>query len=94
MRRDKEVYYWKGKGEIDFIVKEGLKIRELLQVCYGLPNEKIKSREIKGLSEAANEFDAKSGKIITEDYYGKEKIGNLEVEFIPLWLWLLEDIVI
>jgi len=29
-RRNKEVYYWKGKHETDFVVKEGLKVNELI----------------------------------------------------------------
>ena len=91
MRRNKDVYYWKGDGEVDFVLKEGLKIAELIQVCYDISNKKAKLREIKGLSKAANEFKAKKGKIITEDYHGKERIGNLEVEFVPLWLWLLGE---
>jgi len=30
-----------------------------------------------------------SGLIITEDYEGKEIIGDKRINFMPLWLWLM-----
>ena len=35
MRREKEIYYWKSRHnfEVDFIIKEGTKITEIIQVC-------------------------------------------------------------
>lgn len=89
-RRNMNIYYWKGKGEVDFLVKEGFKIKELIQVCKEV-SDKSKTREITAISEAAKEFKLKKGKIITEDYYGKEKMYNIEIEFIPLWFWLLQE---
>ena len=88
-RRDKEIYYWKGKGEVDFLVREGLKVKELIQVCKDASGKKTKLREVSSLCSAAEEFKAKEAKVITEDYYGKEKINNVTIRFIPLWLWLL-----
>jgi len=37
-RRNKEIYYWRDHQhrEVDFVVKEGLKVKELVQVCYDL----------------------------------------------------------
>lgn len=55
-----------------------------------MSDARIKSREIKGLTEAAKKFKAKKGKIITENYYSEEKINGVELKFIPLWRWLLE----
>lgn len=89
-RRNKDVYYWKGKGEADFLIEEGLKVKEIIQVCKNVSDEKTKLREIRSLSEAAKVFKIKEGKVITEDYYGEEKINSIKIKFIPLWLWLLE----
>jgi len=88
-RSGKEIYYWKRTGEVDFLIKEGLKIKELLQVCKNVSDKKIKAREIKGLMEASKEFKVRKAKVITEDYHNKEKINRVDIEFIPLWLWLL-----
>jgi len=91
-RRNKEVYYWKDKTgkEVDFIIKEGLKIKELIQVCWDVNNKKTKEREVKSLLEAMNEFKLKQGIVITEDYENEKKINGKTIIFIPLWKWLLK----
>lgn len=88
-RRNKDIYYWKGKGEVDFLVKEGLKVKELINVCKDISDNKTKLREIKSLGEAAKQFKVKDATIITEDYSYEEKIKSLRIKFIPLWQWLL-----
>ncbi len=89
-RGNKDVYYWKENGEVDFLIKEGLKVKELIQVCQDLSDEKTKSREIKSLVEAAKIFKLKQVKVITEDHYEEQRIKKIKIKFIPLWLWLLE----
>lgn len=89
-RREKEVYYWKGKGEVDFIVKEKLYIRELIQVCWNLDDVEKKRTEIEALVEAMGEFDLKNGLVITEDYDGEEIVEGKKITYIPLWKWLLQ----
>lgn len=90
-RRGKEVYYWKDveKREIDFLLKEGEKITDLIQVCCSIDDKKTKEREIDGLVEGMNQFKLKSGIIITENYEGEEIVGNKKIISIPLWKWLL-----
>ncbi|MBU3897139.1 MAG: ATP-binding protein [Nanoarchaeota archaeon] len=89
-RRDKEIYYWKDKNEVDFIVKEGLKPKQLIQVCWDVSDKKTKQREIDGLLEAMKKFKLRKGLIITEDYEKEEKVDNKTIKYIPLWKWLLE----
>ena len=88
-RMEKEVYYWKNKYECDFIVKEGERIREAIQVCYDLTEEN-KEREIGGITDAMEEFQLKEGLIITGDLEGEEDIAGRKVSYKPLWKWLLE----
>ncbi|MBI1970269.1 ATP-binding protein [Candidatus Woesearchaeota archaeon] len=83
-RRKKEVYYSNGKHECDFVVKEGRKIIETIQVCTALSDEN-KKREIAGLQEAMHRFGVKKGIILTLEQ--EEKIGNILV--LPVWKWLL-----
>jgi predicted AAA+ superfamily ATPase len=49
-------------------LKEGLKIKELIQVCYDTSDYETKKREIKALLRAMQEFKLKEGLVITEDY--------------------------
>lgn len=89
-RKNKEIYYYKNKAECDFLVKEGMKIKEAIQVCYNL-DEENKIREIKGLLEAMQTFKLKKGLVITEYSGGEEKIKDKKIKFIPLWKWLLQN---
>jgi len=90
-KRGKEIFYWKGKGEVDFVIKEGTKIKELIQVCYDIEKEETKKREIDALVEAMEFFKLNNGKIITWDFEGEEKIGKMKIVFIPIWKWLLQQ---
>ncbi len=82
-----EIYYWKQKQEVDFIVKRGKKIEEIIQVCWDV--EEAKEREIKGILNAAKFFRIKKGTIITGDFEGEESIEGVKIEYVPLWKWLL-----
>lgn len=92
-RRGEEVYYWKDekkRWEIDFLIKNGEKITQLLQVCLDVGDGKTKDREINGLAEGMKRFKLKSGIIITENYAGEEEMPNgMKVVYVPLWKWLL-----
>ncbi len=85
-RLGKEVYYWKDKYECDFLVKDGVKIIQAIQVCFKLED---KEREVNGLLEALNTFKLKDGLILTEDFEGVEKINKKRIIYKPLWKWLL-----
>ena len=86
-----EVYYWKDyqQREVDFVVREGVKVKELIQVTYATGRDEIEKREIKGLLKASKELKCKNLLVITWDYEDKEEIKGREIKFIPLWRWLL-----
>ncbi len=75
---------------MEFVVKEGLKIKELIQVCYNIDNYDKKKREIKSLLKASRELKCKNLSIITGDYSGEEKKKGRKIKFVPLWEFLLE----
>jgi len=82
--RGKQPYYWKGKREVDFIIKEKNQSLTAINVCY---TDEIPEREIEALFEFRNSFrKTKKMILLTKDVEKKVK----EVEFIPLWKWLLD----
>ena len=91
-RSGSEVFYWKNeKGwEVDFVVKSGMDIRELIQVCWDLSG-KTEEREVRGLVAAMEHFNLKKSTIITEGTMKEERVGENAVEFVPLWLWMLKE---
>ena len=86
-----EIFYWKDhqQREVDFVVKEGLRVKELIQVTYASEMNEIERREIKGLLKASKELKCKNLKVITWDYESEEEFKNRKIKFIPLWRWLL-----
>lgn len=85
-RRGKEIYFWKGKNEIDFVVREKNNILTVINVCY---SDSINEREIKSLIEFKNEFKRQHVRLIilTRD---TRKVGE-GIEYIPLWRWVMEQ---
>ena len=89
-RRKYECFYHSGKYECDFVIKEGLKIKKAIQVCYEI-NSQNKSRELNGLKEAMDVYKLKKGIIIT---YNQDEIteeNNKTIILISAWRWLLGD---
>ncbi|MEW6607158.1 MAG: ATP-binding protein [bacterium] len=88
-----EIFYWKDQfhREVDFVLKEKLKTKQLIQVCSNVYDEKTKHREIKALIKAMDEFGLKEGLVITEDDEFEEKIDSKKIKFLPLWQWLLSE---
>lgn len=90
-----EIYYWKKYGraegaEVDFVVKEGIWVKQLIQVTYASSEEEINEREITPLLNASEELRCNNLTVITYDYGAEIEYGNKKVIFIPLWKWLLQ----
>lgn len=85
------IFYWKDTQarEVDFVIKDGLKLRELIQVCWNIDQPETKNREIRSLIAAMDEFGLKTGSILTEDFEGDEKIDGKTIVYKPLWKWLI-----
>jgi uncharacterized protein len=90
-------YYWKNsqQEEVDFVVKEGTKIKQLIQVCYDIKKEETKNREIRALLKAGKDLKCNNILIINNEKEGEEDFEwfgiKKKIRFIPLWKWLLEN---
>jgi len=88
-----ELFYWKDvqHKEVDFVIKDGLDVKSLIQVCWSMRDDKTKNREFRSLQKAMKELKCENALIITEDAEGVEKLNGFEVKTIPLWKWLLAE---
>lgn len=93
LERQTELFYWKDvqHREVDFVIKEGLKVKSLIQVCWNMRDEKTKNRELRSLSKAMKELKLSAATIITEEAEGEQMLDGNKVKVIPLWKWLLAD---
>jgi predicted AAA+ superfamily ATPase len=84
-------YFSSNNKEVDFIIKSGGKVKQLIQVCYNIEDFDTKEREISALVKASKELDCSDLTVITWDYEGVEKHDGRRIRFLPLWKWLLES---
>jgi predicted AAA+ superfamily ATPase len=89
LRPNKDIFYFGNGFEVDFVLKEGLKIKQLIQVTFASSKDEIEKREIKSLLKASELLKCKNLLVITWDYEDELKIENKKIAFKPLWKWLL-----
>jgi predicted AAA+ superfamily ATPase len=89
-RRGHEMFYFKGKQECDFILKEGTRPREAIQVCWELRPQNEK-REIQGLTEAMTVLKLQKGTILTYTQEETRKVSGQTISIYPVWKWLLNQ---
>ncbi len=87
-----KIFYWMSptKEEIDFVVKPGLRVQQLIQVCYNIADPVTKKREVTALIKASKELKCSNLLVITENYESEEKVDNKKIKYLPLWKWLLQ----
>ena len=87
-----EIYYWKNlqHEEVDFVVREGLKVKQLIQVCYNIDDYDTKKREVKALIKAGKELKCRNLLVITENKEEEKKVNGKIIVYKPLCKWLSE----
>jgi predicted AAA+ superfamily ATPase len=88
---NKNIFYLGNGFEVDFVIKEGFKVKQLIQVTYASSKDEIEKREIKSLIKASELLKCKDLLVITWDYEDeiKIKMNNKTIKCLPLWKWLL-----
>ena len=84
LKQGADPYYWSGKHEVDFVIKNPDDSLDAINVSYtDTPDE----REYAGLREFLTEFQSKvrSRLLITRDLEGETE----GIRCVPLWKWLL-----
>lgn len=91
-RRGHEIFYYRGTKECDFIIREGSRTQQVIQVCLELHDPSTNEREELGLIEAMDKFSLSEGLIITENEENTkivEKNGKkYQIIIKPIWKWL------
>ena len=91
LRKGFDLFYWKARNqdEVDFVIKKGTKVTQLIQVCYEMETMDVKQREVKALNKAMEIFNLKEGLIITDKIIGEQQIDGRKIMYKPLWKWLI-----
>jgi len=96
LRREKQIFYFQGMNECDFLIKEkgseNISAAIQVSICFGSPVSR--EREIFGLMEAMEEYGLSEGLILTMDdeeileIDGKN--GKKKIVVKAVWKWMLE----
>ncbi|MHA1829332.1 MAG: ATP-binding protein, partial [Candidatus Heimdallarchaeaceae archaeon] len=86
-----EIFYFKDyqRHEVDFVVKEGLRVKQLIQVTYASGTDEVDRRELKALIKASELLKCKDLLVITWDLEDEMEFKGERIKFMPLWKWLL-----
>ena len=86
-----EIYYFKDYAghEVDFIVKIGSEVRDLINVTYAENRLDVERREILSLVSASELLHCKKITLITWSYEDTFTYEGHSINAIPLWKWLL-----
>ncbi|MDX1912548.1 MAG: DUF4143 domain-containing protein, partial [Saprospiraceae bacterium] len=90
LKKNFDLFYFREQGECDFVVFEKEKCKVVIQVCQQLHREN-RDRETRGLLEAMDFFDLKTGLIITQRQSDILRFGDKIIELKPAHQFLMEE---
>lgn len=86
-----EIYYWRhDDSEVDFVLKVGNGIEQLIQVCWDMSDAETRKRELGALAKASRELGCNHLLVISWDSKSIEMVGGKKVEVVPMYEWMLE----
>jgi hypothetical protein len=89
-RSYKDLFYFRQKGECDFLVFNRGKAVHVLQVCHHIDDTNL-DREYKGLIEAMEAFDLTEGIIVTFNQKDRFEKDGLIIRLVPAYEYLSEE---
>ena len=82
-RKYKQIFYYKDRGECDFVTIEKNVVKEAIQVCMTIDDENF-DREYNGLLEAMQNLGIKEGSIITLNQSDIFEKDGVVIKMIPV----------
>ena len=83
---EKTIFYYRSRNdkEVDFVLREGTRILQLVQVCYDMSSPKTEKREVDSIVECAGELKCDNLVIVT--YNNKRTIekDDYKIDVVPI----------
>ncbi|MBU1323154.1 ATP-binding protein [Patescibacteria group bacterium] len=92
-RKGYGVYYYKTKNnkEVDFLVRQQSRKKDLIQVCWDISDENTKKREFDSLTQAMNELKLTNSLVLTYNSDQKIQFKNKTITLMPVFKWLIDS---
>ena len=86
---DKTMFYYRSRNdkEVDFVLRKGTHIEQLVQVCYDMSNAKTEKREVDSLTECAGELNCSKLVIVTSNEERVIEKDGYRIEVVPVAKW-------
>ena len=79
------MFYYRSRNdkEIDFVMRKGTSVEQLVQVCYDMSNPRTEKRETDSLVEGAGELRCDKLVIVTNDEERTIEKDGYKISVIP-----------
>ncbi len=86
---DKTMFYYRSRNdkEVDFVLRKGTHIEQLVQVCYDMSNAKTEKREVDSLIECAVELNCSHLVIVTNNEERCIEKDGYRIDVVPVAQW-------
>lgn len=86
---DKTMFYYRSRNdkEVDFVLRKGTHIEQLVQVCYDMSNVKTEKREVDSLVECADELNCSNLVIVTNNEERTIEKDGFRIVVVPVAKW-------
>lgn len=85
-----KIFYWynQRQQEVDFVVKEGTKVIDLIQVCWDTQHIRTYEREVRSLQTAMQQFKSSRGTLIVAPGRVEDNVQKNGMHCLSLREWL------
>ena len=86
---DKTMFYYRSRNDkdVDFVLRKGTHIEQLVQVCYDMSNGKTEKREVDSLVECAEELNCSNLVIVTNNEERTIEKDGYRIGVVPVAKW-------
>lgn len=86
---DKTMFYYRSRNdkEVDFVLRNGTHINQLVQVCYDMSSPKTENREVDSLIECASELSCNNLVVVTNDEERTIEKEGYRIDVVPVSKW-------
>ena len=86
---DKTMLYYRSRNdkEVDFVLRKGAHIEQLVQVCYDMSSPKTEKREVDSLTECAGELNCRQLVIVTNNEERIIEKDGFKIDVVPVAEW-------
>ena len=86
---DRTMFYYRSCNdkEVDFVLRKGTHIEQLVQVCYDMSNAKTEKREVDSLIECGAELNCSNLVIVTNNEERTIVKDGFRIDVVPMAKW-------